>query len=206
MKKQNDIALEDPNNPAGGEEPAGKTNPQGGENPPADSNSGDLKYTDAQLDEIVQQRIARERATMEKKIREQIAEEAKQKETQAKKLESMTELERAQHEAAEYRKQVQQLQQEQDLQEQMRIARKELADANIALTDELLGIFVSSDADKTAQAIKDIKDLFPKAINDGVQAALKRNPPAAEPPDPMSESFGATYATNYSNEKKPKED
>lgn len=161
----------------------------------------EAKYTDADMDAVVEKRLARERAKMEREIRKQIEDEAASEKTEAEKLKEMTELQRAQYEAKKIQMERDELQGRLDLNEQTAIARKELSEADINLGDDLLAMFVSADAEKTSRAIDQIKELWPKAVSEAVQRELKRTPPPADQAA-GSVSFGATYAKSYSDEMK----
>ena len=172
----------------------------------AGSNDGNDKggakdgKTDAEVDAIVEKRLARERAKMEREIRQQIANEDETKQTEAEKLKSMTELQRAEYEADKLKKELKEKQSQIDLSEQTAIARNELASAGIVLGDKLLAMFVSPEAEKTSAAIDELKELWPKAVNDAVQKELKRDiPDAAKAPG--QKSFGASFAEQYTKSK-----
>lgn len=162
------------------------------------------KYTDADVDGIVEKRLARERAKMEREIRKAIEDEAASKQTEAQKLENMTQLQRAQYEAKKLREEKEALERERDLSNQMAIARRELAAANINLGDDLLAMFVSADAEKTSAAIEQIKELMPKAINEEVQKRLKRELPKGEQSQ-GGMSYGAEFAEKYTQSKASKQ-
>lgn len=174
----------------GGEDGDGGEDPEGG-------TDAEPKYTDAELNDILTKRLARERAKMDKEIRKSIASEAEKAKTEAEKLEGMTELQRARYEAEQLRKEKEELEREKNLTDQMAVARRELASADIVLGDELLSMFVAPDAETTGAAIDKLKELWPKAVNDAVKTALKRTPPPADKA-PNQKSFGATFAENYS--------
>ncbi|MEG0790994.1 MAG: DUF4355 domain-containing protein [Gordonibacter sp.] len=158
------------------------------------------KYTDDDVDGIVEKRLARERAKLAKDIRKQMADEAQEAQTEAQKLESMTELQRAKYEADQLRKEKAELERKQNLSDQMAVARKELNDSGIAICDELLEVFVAPDAETTGTAIDKIKELWPQEVNKAVQAALKRKPPDADKGHSDAPSYGASYAANYSKQ------
>jgi hypothetical protein len=208
----------DPNNLNNGQDPNAGADPNaghdpnaGGSNDPnagADPNAGEdggkgdgKKYSDAEVDGIVSKRLAREREKMEREIREAIAKEADDKRTEAEKLANMTELQKAQYEAKKIKAENDALKAERDLSQQMAIARKELSDAGIAMPDELLSMFVSSEAEKTSTAIDKLKELMPKFINDAVSDKLKRNPPTDPSTGNGGMSFGASFAEKYSKQK-----
>lgn len=152
--------------------------------------------TDAEVDAIVEKRLARERAKMEREIRQQIANEAETKQTEAEKLKNMTELQRAQYKAKKLQEELEAKQSQIDLSEQTAIARNELASAGIILGDKLLAMFVSPEAEKTSAAIDELKELWPKAVNDAVQKELKRDIPDAAKAHGQK-SFGASFAEKY---------
>lgn len=156
--------------------------------------------TDAEVDAIVEKRLARERAKMEREIRQQIADEAAAEQTEAEKLKNMTELQRAQYEAKKLQKELDVKQSQIDLSEQTAIARNELASAGINLGDKLLAMFVSPEAEKTSAAIEELKELWPKAVNEAVQKELKRDIPDADKA-PGQKSFGASFAEKYTKSK-----
>lgn len=156
--------------------------------------------TDAEVDAIVEKRLARERAKMEREIRQQIADEAAAEQTDAEKLKNMTELQRAQYEAKKLQKELDAKQSQIDLSEQTAIARNELASAGINLGDKLLAMFVSPEAEKTSAAIEELKELWPKAVNEAVQKELKRDIPDADKA-PGQKSFGASFAEKYTKSK-----
>lgn len=156
--------------------------------------------TDAEVDAIVEKRLARERAKMEREIRQQIADEAAAEQTEAEKLKNMTELQRAQYEAKKLQKELDAKQSQIDLSEQTAIARNELASAGINLGDKLLAMFVSPKAEKTSAAIEELKELWPKAVNEAVQKELKRDIPDADKA-PGQKSFGASFAEKYTKSK-----
>lgn len=156
--------------------------------------------TDAEVDAIVEKRLARERSKMEREIRQQIADEAAAEQTEAEKLKNMTELQRAQYEAKKLQKELDAKQSQIDLSEQTAIARNELASAGINLGDKLLAMFVSPEAEKTSAAIEELKELWPKAVNEAVQKELKRDIPDADKASGQK-SFGASFAEKYTKSK-----
>lgn len=160
----------------------------------------ELKYTDADVDGILEKRLARERAKMEREIRKNIEKEAASKKTEAEKLENMTALQKAQYEARKLKEEKEALERERDLTNQMTIARRELAEVDINLGDELLTMFVSPDAEKTSAAIDAIKELVPKMINEAVQKRLRREIPEGEQRK-GAKSFGAEFAEQYTKSK-----
>ena len=178
-----------------GGEPGGESGGDGG-----DGGEPKPKYTDADVDEIVKKRLMREQAKMEREIRKSVEDEAASKQTEAQKLESMTALQRAQYEAKKLKEEKEALERERDLSNQMAIARREMAAADINLDDELLAMFVSPDAEKTSAAIDRIKELMPKAVNEAVRKRLSREVPPGEQGD-GGKSYGAKFAERYTQGK-----
>ena len=156
----------------------------------------ELKYSDTDVDAIVNKRLKRERAKLEKEIRDSIVKEAEDERTEAEKLASMTELQKAQYEAAKLKREKEALERERDFNNQMAIARSELSDAGIAMGDELLRMFVSAKAEDTSAAIEKLKELWPKEVNAAVKLKLKGEAPPAET-DKGGKSYGASYAEQY---------
>ena len=158
----------------------------------------DLKYTDEDVDGIVSKRLQRERAKLEKELREQLAEEAAGAQSEADKLAQMSATQKAEYENDKLRKKLAELEERQNLADQMAVARADLKEAGISLPDELLGMFVSSKAEDTSKAVDQLKELWPKAVNEAVESALKRKTPSAGAPSSSGESFGAKFAKQYS--------
>jgi len=185
----------------GNENPEGteNNNPQEGEGTEPKGEDGKKeaqkqpKYTDDDLDRIVARITAKERSKAEQKVKEET-----DKLTEAQKLANMNELQKATYEKEKAEARIAELEAEKNLQDQMGVARAELAGANINLPDELLTIFVSPKADETSAAIAKIKELFPKAVDKAVQEALKRQAPPADSSQGGEKSFGATFAEQYS--------
>lgn len=181
----------DPTPPAGGGE-GGDGGEAGGQADP----QNEKKYSDAELDDLIAKKLASKKAAWEKEFRAKLEKEQNEGITEAEKLKNMTELQRAQYEAKKVQREKEELQERIDFAEQMSIARSELSGAGITFSDELLSMFVSSDADMTMGAIDKLKELWPKELDAAVKNALKRTPPAAEG-DPTQPSFGTSYAEQY---------
>lgn len=126
----------------------------------AASPKGDLKYTDADMDEIVK----RKRAEWEKKKEKEVSE--------AKKLANMDEKERIEHERNELRRQLEELQEKETLAQMRTEARKMLAQDDINIPDKLLSAIVSSDAEKTKEAVEGFRDMFKQAVQETVKKTL----------------------------------
>lgn len=152
----------------------------------------DLKYSDDDLDRLINRAIAKERKRSDEKLAEE-----KKKLSEAQKLEKMNEDEKTKYELESLRKERAELQAKIDFDEQKKIARATLADANITISDDLLDMIVSGDADKTKASVDAFKKCYQDAVNDGITNALKRNPPKAEPSKKGGESAGALAAKRH---------
>lgn len=192
-----DPAENDPTTPTDPAPPAGSgEGGDGGEAGGQADPQNEKKYSDAELDDLIAKKLASKKAAWEKEFRAKLEKEQNEGITEAEKLKNMTELQRAQYEAKKVQREKEELQERIDFAEQMSIARSELSGAGITFSDELLSMFVSSDADMTMGAIDKLKELWPKELDAAVKNALKRTPPAAEN-DPAQPSYGTAYAEQY---------
>lgn len=173
--------------------------PSGNDGGSADPKPSGKTYTDDEVNAIVQQKLARESKKLERRIREELAQQADDKRSEAEKLAGMNDLQRAQYELKKAQGEKAELERRINLSEQMGVARSELKAAGIDLGDELLSMFVTEKADDTNAAISKIKELFPKAVNAAVQEALKRQPPKDGAGSKPQQSYGAKFASDYSN-------
>lgn len=164
------------------------------------------KYTDADLNDLLNRKFGELSAKLEKKYADQLKAE-KDKLTEAQKLEKMNEDEKAKYNADKLQARIDELEREKNLSEQMTVARKTLKEANIAVSDELLSAFVTPDAETTKKAVDSFKEMYTRDLNAAVQDALKRNPPKADPQTPgKGKSAGALAAERHNAQfKKPTE-
>lgn len=168
---------------------------KGGAEPKKETPKAEPKYTDEDLDNLINRAIAKERKK---------ADEEKKKITEAQKLEKMNEDEKRKYELETLQKENAKLQATLDFNEQKKIARATLSEANINIKDELLDMIVSSDADKTKASVDAFKTCFQDAVNAGIQAELKREVPKAEPAKKGGKSAGALYAEKHNAKYKQK--
>lgn len=150
------------------------------------------KYTDSDVDEIVKKRLARAQNEWESKI----AKERKAA-TEAEKLKGMNELDRANHERERLEKENAGLIEQINLSQQMEVARDELAAAGIHFPNELLKMFVSSDAEKTKASVDALKTLWAGEIDKALKDALKQQPPKSPNPTSKTPSAGKSFAEAY---------
>ena len=125
------------------------------------------KYTDEDLDRIFDKKFAKMMEKHQKELDE------------AKRLTEMNAQERAEHENKKLQEQVQELLRKEAISEMSKSARAMLSEKNINIGDDLLGILVSEDADKTKKSVENFISLFEVAVNRAVKDALKGEPPKA---------------------------
>ena len=128
--------------------------------PKAEAKEPEKKYTDAEVDKIVQDRLAREQKKREKEVAE------------AEKLAKMNEKERYDYEVSELKKELDALKAEKSRSEMMTTARHMLANDGLNVSDALIGVLVTSDAEQTNEAVKAFSKLLKEEIDKGVKAQL----------------------------------
>ena len=126
---------------------------------------GEKKYTDADLNSIIDKKFAEWQKKKEKEVDE------------AKKLAEMNATEKAEYERDKLQKQLDEMMKEKSFTEMTKVARKMLSEDGINITDELLANLVSDSAENTKEAVKSFIELFKSAVNDAVKDALKGKAP-----------------------------
>lgn len=175
MKKRLFMALqmfaEDP----AGTDPAGN-DPAGGQNPAeADpkatepKNEPEKKYTDEDVDRIINQKFAQKFSEWEKK-------QSKAKD-EAEKLAGMNAEQKEKYENEQLKKQVQELLRKDALGKMATVARGMLGEKNISVSDDLIEMLISDDAEKTKSSVDSFITAFQSAVEKAVKDALKGNPP-----------------------------
>lgn len=123
------------------------------------------KYTDADVDEILNKKFAKWQAQQEKAVSE------------AKKLAEMNATQKAEYQRDQLQKEVDELKKQAAISEMLKTSRKMLSDSGINVPDELLSVLVTADAEETKAAV----DGFAKAFKDALEAEVK-NRLKGEPP------------------------
>ncbi len=163
-----------PTEPASGGDPKPTEPASGGDPKPADPPSNNLKtselkpdpkYTDADVDRILNQKFAEWEKKQQKKVDE------------ATRLGEMNAQERAEHERAELEKKVNELLKKEELANMSKQARSMLSEKGINISDDLLAMLVSTDADKTKSSVDSFITLFQSAVKTAVTEALKGGTP-----------------------------
>ena len=175
MKKRLFMALqmfaEDPagtdpagNDPAGGQDPAG-ADPKATE----PKNEPEKKYTDEDVDRNINQKFAQKFSEWEKK-------QTKAKD-EAEKLAGMNAEQKEKYENEQLKKQVQELLRKDALGKMATVARGMLGEKNISVSDDLIEMLISDDAEKTKSSVDSFITAFQSAVEKAVKDALKGNPP-----------------------------
>ena len=123
------------------------------------------KYTDADLDRIINKKFAE----LEQKKKKEIDE--------AKKLANMNAQQKAEHERDLLQKELDDYKRRDSLAEMTKTARKMLSDEGISVGDDLLSVMVSTDAEQTKSAIDSFSKMFKSAVEAAVNERIKGSTP-----------------------------
>lgn len=147
---------------------AEETEPQGGDPANTEPNSkgddgktGELKYTDEDVNKLLNKKFAEWQKKKEAEVSE------------AQKLAEMNAQQKAEYERDKMKKELEELKEKDTLSEMSGIARKMLSDSGISVSDELLTLLVTTDAEKTKSAVNSFTKLFNDAVKNAVAQALK---------------------------------
>ena len=135
--------------------------------PGPDPKSGEpqKKYTDDDVDKIINRKFAEWEKKQQAKVDE------------ATKLAEMNAQEKAEYKASQLEAELNKLKEKDTLAEMSKTARKMLAEDEINIPDELLAHLVSTDAEDTKNTVQAFAKLFKYAVQDAVKDKLKGNQP-----------------------------
>lgn len=125
----------------------------------------EAKYTDAEVDEILNKKFAEWQKKQQKAVDE------------AQKLATMNATQKAEYERDQLKKELAELKRVSALSEMSKTARKMLADNGITISDELLSVMVTEDAETTKSAVDGFSQMFTEAVETAVKERLKGEPP-----------------------------
>jgi hypothetical protein len=125
------------------------------------------KYSDADLDKIINSKFAAWQKQQEKKVSE------------AERLSKMTAEEKAAEELKAIRAELDGYKTAAARAEMMKQGRAMLQDKNIVVGDELLANLIAEDAEDTKAAVESFISMFNAAVEKAVKEALKGEPPKA---------------------------
>lgn len=123
------------------------------------------KYTDADVDEILNKKFAEWQKKQQKAVDE------------AQKLATMDANQKVEYERDQLKKELEELKRVSALAEMSKTARKMLSDNGITISDDLLSVMVTEDADSTKAAIDSFSTMFTEAVEAAVKERLKGEPP-----------------------------
>lgn len=136
------------------------------------ANEEEKKYTDKDVDAIIDKKFAAWQAKQDKAIAEAVA-----KVEEAHKLAQMTEKEKLDHEREAERQELAALRAEKAHAEMVGTARTLLKNDGITIPDEIINVLVTDNADSTSAAVKAFSAMYQNAVNEGVKAQVAGSEP-----------------------------
>lgn len=130
-----------------------------------DKKDEEKKYTDEQVDDIINKKFAKWKKDQEAKI------------TEAEKLAKMNAEEKADYERAKLENELKELRRKDTLNSMTKIARSMLSEKGIQADDDLVGVLITTDADKTKEAVESFSKLFESTVEKAVNDKLKGRTP-----------------------------
>lgn len=172
MKSIFDLQLFTEGNPAGGPaaNPSGEPKTAGSEPPNTEPKGQEPtkntpKYTDDDLDKIIDKKFAKWQAEKQKELDE------------AKRLAEMDAAQKAEYERDKLQKELEGYKKKDVMSNMAKTARGMLRDKGITVSDELLSSIVTDDAETTKAAIDSFATAFSSAVEDAVKERLKGKSP-----------------------------
>lgn len=123
------------------------------------------KYTDDDVDKIINRKFAEWEKKQQAKVDE------------ATKLAEMNAQEKAEYKANQLEAELNRLKEKDTLAEMSKTARKMLSEEEINIPDELLSHLVSTDAEDTKNTVQAFAKLFKDAVQDAIKTKYKGEPP-----------------------------
>lgn len=134
---------------------------------PKQEPKSDLKYTDADVDKIIERKFAKWQKQQDEKVAE------------AQKLAEMNATQKAEYERDQLQKRLDELERSNAISGMISESRKQLSQRNINLPDELVQMLVADDAETTKTRVDSFAETFEAAVAAAVQAKLAGNAPKA---------------------------
>lgn len=125
------------------------------------------KYTDADVDAIIDKKFAKWKNDQDKAIADAVA-----KVEEANRLAQMNDKEKADHERKAMESELAALKAEKAHLNMMTEARATLKADGLTIPDELVSVLVSDSAEKTSEAVKAFSGLFQTAVDEAVKGKL----------------------------------
>ncbi len=123
------------------------------------------KYTDEDVNNLIEKKFAEWQKKQKKAVDE------------ASKLAEMNAQQKAEYERDKLQKQLEEYEKKESLAGMTKTARKMLSDEGVTVSEELLTMMVSPEADVTKAAVDGFVEAFNKAVDEAVKAKLKGEPP-----------------------------
>lgn len=136
-------------------------NPQ----PEAKPGADEKKYTDSDVDKLIDKKFAEWQKKKDKEVDE------------AAKLAKMNAQQKAEYERDELQKKLDEYKRKDALAEMSKTARKMLSDEGINVSDELLSRLVTTEAEETKAAVDSFTKLFKAAVEDAVKDKARGTTP-----------------------------
>lgn len=141
------------------------------ENPNVEAQA-EAKYTDKDVDEIINKKFASWQAKQDKAIAEAVA-----KVEEANRLAQMNDKEKADHERKAMEDELAMLKAEKAHNGMMAQARQMFKADGLTIPDEIVSVLVTDTAEGTSEAVKAFSGLFQKAVDNAVKAKLAGSEP-----------------------------
>lgn len=126
----------------------------------------DKKYTDEDVNKIIDEKFAKWQRQQEAKIDE------------AKKLERMNEQQKAEYERDQLQARLDELEQENNASKMQAVARTMLKEADVQISDDLLIKLIADDADSTKANIQAFAEMYKADVDKAVAERLRGKTPA----------------------------
>lgn len=130
------------------------------------------KYTDADVDAIINKKFASWQEKQDKAIAEAVA-----KVEEANRLAQMNDKEKADHERKQMEDELALLKAEKAHNTMMTTARNMLKADGLTIPDEIVSVLVTDTAEATSEAVKAFSGMFQKAVDEAVKAKLAGSEP-----------------------------
>lgn len=134
------------------------------EQEPKEEKQSKYKYTDEDVDQIVQEKKAKWQKQQEDRI-------AKLEE--AAKLEKMNETEKDKYTIEKLEKEIADYKRKENLSAMAKVAKNMLLDEGIKASDPIIDRLISEDAESTKESVSAFAELYKKSVEEGIQEALK---------------------------------
>ncbi|MDO4595301.1 MAG: DUF4355 domain-containing protein [Tissierellia bacterium] len=142
---------------------------------------GQKKYTDEDVDRIINKKFAKWQKEQELAVQE------------AKKLEKMNKDEKTEYKMRQLEKKLEEYKQRETLSQMSRIAKNMLAEDGYNVSDELLEKIVTQDAESTKENVLEFRDLIKNEIEKGINERLKGESPRVKTSQTRQKSFKDLY-------------